>query len=110
MPSANSFEVYEVFIGSVFRPLMTASNAKRTSSRSFSSPKHVSVPLWQTGPDGLAQIKTVSLSQSSRILSTVRKLPLVSPFAHKLFRDREKKVTFPVAWVSSNDSAFIKPS
>ena len=65
----------------------------------FSSPQQVSVPVWHTGPAGFALISKVSLSQSSFMETTFRKFPLSSPFVHRRFLVRLKKVTLPVSTV-----------
>ena len=76
----------------------------------FSSPQQVSVPVWHTGPAGFTLISRVSLSQSSFIETTFRKFPLSSPFVHRRFLVRLKKVTLPVYTVFRYASSFINPN
>src|SRR5258708_40070915 len=76
----------------------------------FFSWKHVSAPVWQTGPFGLAFIRRVSWSQSGNILTTSIKLLEVSPLVHKRCLDRLKKVTRFSSLVLANASSFMKPS
>ncbi len=59
--------------------------------------KQLLVPLWQVGPMGFASTSNVSLSQSGAMLTTLRKLPEVSPLVHSRCLVREKKVTLPLS-------------
>ena len=93
------------------RLLIISSNLdKKLIFVNLSSSKQLTVPLWHTGPFGKTLISNVSLSQSIIIVTSCKKLPLVSPFVQILFLERLKKVTRPVLFVIFNASSFIYPS
>ena len=53
---------------------------------------------------------TVSSSQSTRMSTTLSRLPDVSPFIHSVLRVRLKKVAKPVRRVSASATSFMKPT
>ncbi len=59
------------------------------------------------GPAGEAITQTASWSQSMRSSTSFKTLPELSPFFHRLARERDQKWTSPVSTVSRSASSFM---
>ena len=107
MPSFSVFIVLATVIGSNYENLGRHPNLNRVLSLMTQlsrrpRKKHVRAPVWHTlpSPSRVTFTSTVSSSQSTRMRSTSRRLPEVSPFIHSLLRVRLKNVAKPVSRVS----------
>src|SRR5205807_6851031 len=69
-PRSTLFPYTTLFRSLFFRSRITFSSLNRKSPLSFFSPKHVSQPVWQIGPDGRAlDRKSTRLNSSHLVIS-----------------------------------------